>query len=237
MQAIADIIPGAPIANRSARSTAIATAVAGLRKLQADDRSKPPASLDGRWSGQNFSPVSFSIQMEPELVERWDTLLQMPPACASWIDALGMPRPLGPATKRAILRKYPIFSKFHCLCWCNANVWFDSIAVIEASEPVRKRTEERLGKREYSAQQKQIMLVRCMLEEEISFSAYSKETGKAVAINYVSQLMTEVYSDDDLWYMMNNETPEEIIEAVEIYQNSKQEMRARANARLQGAPM
>ncbi len=175
--------------------------------------------------------------MEPEQVERWDVLLQMPPARISWIDALGMARPLGPATKRAILRKYPIFGKLHCQCWCNANIWFDSIDVSQPSKPVRKRTEKRLGKREYSEQQKQIMLIRCMIEEEISFSAYSKETGNALAINYVSQLMTELYSDDDLWYMMNNETPEDIAEAAEIYQNSKREMRARANARLQGAPM
>ena len=198
---------------------------------------KPFASVDSKFFG---GVVYFSIPMQPENIARWDALLDMPAARISWLEALNMPRPLGPVTARTILRKYPIFLKLHSDCWWNAWCYYSQGfgLFVDLSSSLRKRLKVRLGDRECSTQERDVATVRCLLEDDVSTAARSKQTGRAVPFIYVAQLIEELYTDDDLWQMMNNEVPEAIFDAAQTFrENNKHERRARAAARLEGAPM
>lgn len=176
---------------------------------------------------------------QPEQVDRWDELLAMPPPVMSWLDALNMAYPLGPVTSKAIVRKYPVFMKLHSHCWFHANLWIDCDSIIGAPRVVRKRIEKLWSEREYDEQQKQIIAVRCRLEDEISHAARSKRTGAAIAINHIARLIAHLYSDEDLWYMMTADVPDDMMEAAAMFTaDAKRDRRmSRAQACLSGAPM
>lgn len=179
------------------------------------------------------------MAMQPEQVDRWDGLLAMPPAVISWLEALNMDYPLGPATSKAILRKYPVFMKLHSHCWFNVSLWATCDSIAGAPAVVRKRIEKLWAEREYDEQQKRIIAVRCRLDDEVSHAARSKRTGAAIAINHVSRLIAYLYSDDDLWYMMTTDEPEDLMEAAAEFTAAakKDRRRRRAEACLGGAPM